>query len=197
MGGGDRRLSRDMKTEEVSLLLRALCFAASRHRNQRRKDQEASPYINHLIDVAQILWEIGRIRDVGTLVAGILHDAIEDTDTSPEDLEAEFGASVRSIVEEVSDDKRLPKQERKRLQVEHAGSCSVPARQIKLADKISNVQDMIDSPPTRWPLERCLEYVDWAEEVVNGLRGTNPALERCFDDLCGRVRQKLATGASR
>jgi guanosine-3',5'-bis(diphosphate) 3'-pyrophosphohydrolase len=183
----------NMKTSvgDLSLVLRALRFAAHKHRDQRRKDEGASPYINHPIAVLQTLWEIGEVHDINTLVAGILHDTIEDTNTCAEELEREFGTEVSSIVEEVSDDKSLPKKLRKRLQIEHARSISVQAREIKLADKICNVQDIMDSPPVHWSLEKQLEYVDWAEKVVNGLRGTNGNLERYFDDLCSKVRAKV------
>jgi guanosine-3',5'-bis(diphosphate) 3'-pyrophosphohydrolase len=147
--------------------------------------------VNHLIAVANNLWEVGEVFDIPTLVAGILHDTIEDTETSPEELEAEFGAQIRSIVEEVTDDKSLPKQVRKQLQIEHAGEASHEARCVKLADKISNVQDLVESPPVEWSLQRRIEYVNWAEAVVNRLRGTNEKLEQRFDALCQEARQKL------
>jgi guanosine-3',5'-bis(diphosphate) 3'-pyrophosphohydrolase len=177
---------------DVSVLLRALSFAAASHRLHRRKDEQSSPYINHPIAVAELLWEAGGIREISTIIAAILHDTIEDTDTSAQEIEEEFGEAVRSVVEEVTDDKKLPKQVRKRLQITHAGKGTEAARQIKLADKISNVQDLVDSPPAGWTLQRRREYVDWAEQVVNGLRGTNPALEQYFDATCARAKRELA-----
>ena len=177
--------------DDIPIILKAFDFAARKHQNQRRKNEQAFPYINHLIAVAEILWDIGEVHDIPTLVAGILHDTLEDTDTSPEELESSFGKEVRSTVEEVTDDKSLPKQVRKRLQVENAGSESLKARYVKLADKIANVQDFFDSPPANWSLERQLEYINWAEEVINGLRGSNKKLERYFDDVCSKARQKL------
>ena len=180
-----------MRDEDLSLVFKAFKFAAHKHRDQRRKDEPASPYINHLIVVAEILWEVGKIRDIHTLVAGILHDTIEDTATFPEDLEEEFGKEICSIVKEVTDDKKLPKEVRKQLQIRHAGGKSFEARQVKLADKISNIRDLIESPPVHWSLTRRLEYVDWAERVINELRGTNEGLERHFDDLCIEARAKI------
>ncbi len=177
--------------DDISLMLKTLKFAAYKHQHQRRKNKQASPYINHLITVSEILWEIGEVRDMNTLVAAILHDTIEDTDTSPEELESTFGKEICSIVKEITDDKSLPKQTRKRLQVEHAGNASLEARYIKLADKIANIQDIIEAPPVNWPLQRQGEYVDWAEEVINGLRGSNEKLERYFDDVCRQARQKF------
>lgn len=179
--------------QEISALLHAFKFAAYKHQHQRRKNQAASPYINHLIEVAEVLWEIGRVRDIDTLVAGILHDTIEDTNTSPEELETTFGAKIRAIVEEVTDDKRLPKQVRKQLQIERAGVASEEARHVKLADKICNVGDLLESPPADWPLQRRIDYVDWAEDVIRGLRGTNTLLEQHFDEVCRQVRQHLLT----
>lgn len=177
--------------EDVSLLLKAFKFAAFKHRDQRRKDERASPYINHPIAVAETLWVKGGVRDFTTLVAGILHDIIEDTDTSPEELEQEFGAEVCNIVKELTDDKELPNTVRKRLQLENIANLSRPARYIRIADKISNVEDIIHSPPARWSLERSEEYVIWAGKVIDGLRGANKALEQHFDQVFSQATQKL------
>jgi guanosine-3',5'-bis(diphosphate) 3'-pyrophosphohydrolase len=127
---------------EPRLLLRALAFAADRHRGQRRKDVDASPYINHPIAVAQALAEIGGVVDAATLVAALLHDTVEDTDTTLDEIEAWFGAEVRGLVAEVTDDKSLPKQRRKELQVEHAPHRSPKARLVKIADKLANLRDV-------------------------------------------------------
>jgi len=182
----------NVNTKDISLILKALTFSADKHRNQRRKGREAAPYINHLIGVAEILWEIGQVRDIPTIVAGILHDTLEDTDTTPEELTREFSAHILSIVEEVTDDKRLPKDERKRRQVERAGTASPEARQIKLADKISNIQDLIQAPPAGWSLQRQRDYVDWGESVIDRLRGSNERLEQHFDRIVQRAREQLS-----
>jgi GTP diphosphokinase / guanosine-3',5'-bis(diphosphate) 3'-diphosphatase len=179
-------------TEEVSLILRAVKFAALKHCDQRRKDERASPYINHPITVAETLWKIGGVRDVTTVVAGILHDVMEDTDTAREELESEFGPEIVSIVQELTDDKQLPKAVRKRRQLENAPHLTLRARQVRIADKISNLADIIHSPPARWPLERRKEYIEWAGNVVDALRGTNPALEQCFDGLLAEARERFA-----
>ncbi len=172
-----------MESVDTGIILQALAFAAHKHRDHRRKDPDHSPYINHLIDVADLLYRVGGVRDTALLVAAVLHDTIEDTHTSPEEIRAAFGQQVLDLVLEVTDDKALPKAERKRLQVEHAPNRSLPAKQLKLADKISNVRDILHNPPPDWPLERCQEYLDWARQVVDGLRGANPALEAEFDAL--------------
>ena len=173
--------------KDVDLLLRAFQFAARKHRGQRRKGGQASPYINHLIDVAGKLWKVGRVRDITVIAAGILHDTVEDTETSQEELEAEFGKEICSIVLEVTDDKSLPKPVRKRLQVEHASSLSYKAALIKLADKISNITDIIESPPAGWSHEQKRGYISWGGEVINEIRGTNERLERYFDELCEKA----------
>src|SRR5215204_3255095 len=121
---------------DALLLLKALKFSAEKHRNQRRKDREASPYINHPIDVVELLMRVGGVTDNDVLVAAILHDTVEDTATLPEEVEEHFGGRVRSLVLEVTDDKRLAKEERKRRQVSEAPHKSMGAKQIKLADKI-------------------------------------------------------------
>lgn len=167
--------------ENTGLLLRALRFSADKHRNQRRKDIAQSPYINHPIEVVQLLWEVGGVRDMNILLAAILHDTIEDTETRPEEICAAFGEPVMSYVLEVTDDKSLPKGERKRMQVESAPKKSFGAKLVKLADKSCNIRDLVTRPPEEWTVERRREYLLWSEKVVAGLRGTNPALEAYYD----------------
>jgi guanosine-3',5'-bis(diphosphate) 3'-pyrophosphohydrolase len=166
---------------DTAMVIRAAAFAAHKHRDQRRKDAAASPYINHPLALASILAVEGGISDPSTLCAALLHDTVEDTDTTPDELERDFGIEVRRIVEQVTDDKSLPKAERKRAQVDHAAHSSDMAKLVKLADKIANLRDMAVSPPADWPLQRRQEYFDWAREVVDQLRGVNPRLEALFD----------------
>jgi len=163
---------------ELALLLKALAFAAHKHRDQRRKDAEASPYINHPIALADVLVNEGGVTDYEVLCAALLHDTVEDTATTHEELVDAFGSRIARMVAEVTDDKQLPKQERKRLQIEHAPHLSEGAKQIKLADKISNVRDVTHRPPAKWSLERRKEYLDWTEQGVSGLRGSNPTLDK-------------------
>ena len=155
---------------DIALILRAASFAAHKHRDQRRKDPEASPYINHPLALACVLSVDGGVTDAATLCAALLHDTVEDTDTTPAEIEAAFGAEVRLIVEEVTDDKALPKAERKRAQVDHAAHIGDKAKLVKLADKICNVRDVASSPPA-----------DWSHEVIDQLRGVSAALEAVFD----------------
>ena len=168
--------------DDVHRLIRAIDFAAGRHRSQRRKDEEASPYINHPIALTEVLKVEAGVSDLDVLIAALLHDTIEDTETTKEELEEEFGPRIAGIVAEVSDDRSLPKAERKRLQVSHARTLSHGAKLVKLADKICNLRDMLDAPPARWDLTRRQEYFDWAKEVVGNLRGTNARLEALFDE---------------
>jgi guanosine-3',5'-bis(diphosphate) 3'-pyrophosphohydrolase len=168
------------------LLTRALAFAARKHRDQRRKDAEASPYINHPIALAELLVHAGGIDDPVVLAAALLHDTLEDTETTLAELRAAFGAEIAAIVAEVSDDKSLEKQERKRLQIEHAPALSHRARLVKLADKTCNLRDVADHPPAGWSLRRRQEYFDWARSVVDRIRGTHAALESVFDAAYAR-----------
>ena len=159
----------------------ALAFAAEKHRHQRRKDVDASPYINHPIELARVLSAEGDVTDRVPLLAALLHDTVEDTDTTEAELAARFGAAVAAVVMEVSDDTSLPKAERKALQVEHAAHLSREARLVKLADKICNLRDVASNPPAQWPIERRREYFDWGARVIDGLRGVHPGLEAVFD----------------
>jgi GTP diphosphokinase / guanosine-3',5'-bis(diphosphate) 3'-diphosphatase len=177
--------------QDFGMFVHALRFAADKHQSQRRKGSTQLPYVNHLIRVTDILWRVGEVRDVSTLLAALLHDTLEDTNTTAGELEALFGAEVLAIVQEVTDDKTLPKATRKQLQIEHAPYLSNDARLIKLADKIDNVYDVSHDPPKDWPHERMVAYLDWAEAVVAGLRGVNVALEAHFDAVLHEARETL------
>ena len=165
----------------MNLLLDALAFAAAKHRNQRRKDVDASPYINHPIALARVLSVEAGIHDETVIAAALLHDTIEDTETTYDELLARFGPAVASIVAEVTDDKNLAKAERKALQVAHAPHMSQGAKWVKLADKTCNLRDVASAPPAGWPLRRRQAYFDWAKAVIDGVRGTHPQLEALFD----------------
>ena len=175
----------------LALLTSAADFAAKKHKGQRRKGANREPYINHPLEVAKLLAEVGRIDTVEILAAAILHDTIEDTDTTEEELQGIFGSEIVSIVLEVTDDKSLPKQERKRLQIEKAPNLSVGAKHVKLADKISNVEDMTENPPEHWSVRRRIEYVEWGIAVVHGLKGVNSELETAFDAAAERAKTAL------
>ena len=177
---------------DLTLFLKALNFSADKHRHQRRKDTAASPYINHPIEVASILWTIGKVYNETIIIAAILHDTIEDTNTTAEEIRTLFGDAVAKLVLEVSDDKKLPKQERKQNQIIHSPHLSLGAKQLKLADKISNVHDIAYAPPNDWPRQRRIDYLQWAEAVINGLRGASEPLERYFDETLIQARQKIA-----
>jgi guanosine-3',5'-bis(diphosphate) 3'-pyrophosphohydrolase len=172
----------------MHLLLRALDYAADRHRDQRRKDLRQTPYVNHLITVADLLANVGGIADADVLVAAVLHDVVEDAGVTNEEVAERFGSDVASLVAEVTDDKSLDNHERKRLQIVHAPNLTARARAIKLADKIANVTDVIERPPATWTRRRCAEYLAWSAAVVAGCRGVNTELERRFDEVLERGR---------
>jgi guanosine-3',5'-bis(diphosphate) 3'-pyrophosphohydrolase len=173
-------------------LLAAIHFAAQKHRDQRRKGAEQAPYINHPIEVAELLWRVGAVEEETPLLAAILHDTVEDTDTSPDEIEQRFGAQVRQVVMEVTDNKSLPKIRRKQLQVEHAPVISRHAKLVKLADKISNLRTMLESPPLGWNESRLAEYILWGQQVVAGLRGVNEGLEQEYDSLLARAKSTFS-----
>ncbi len=165
----------------MNKILAAIAFAANKHRNQRRKDAAASPYINHPIALANVLANEAGIDDERVLIAAILHDTVEDTETTAQELVRFFGQEIADIVLEVTDDKSLLKAERKQQQIDHAPTISRRAKLVKLADKICNLRDIANSPPAGWSLRRKQEYFDWAKAVIDGLRGVHPSLEFLFD----------------
>jgi (p)ppGpp synthase/HD superfamily hydrolase len=185
------------KMDGTGLILRALEFAAFRHKDQTRKGKGKAPYINHPIQVANLLANEGGEKDPVLLASSILHDVVEDTvETSEEKQELIkqileiFGEQILSLTLEVTDDKSLEKTDRKRLQIEEAPHKSDNAKKLKIADKIMNVRDITDDPPAWWPLQRILEYFDWSEKVVAGLRGVNKKLEDIFDECLRNGRLK-------
>lgn len=185
----DMRIS---SASQLSPVLRAAHFAAGKHRMQRRRDADSTPYINHPLALAVLLASEAMVDDPIVLCAALLHDTVEDTETSFEELAAAFGDEVADIVREVTDDMSLAKSERKRLQVEHAAGISRRAKLVKLADKICNLRDIETAPPMGWSAQRKAEYVAWAIQVVAGLRGVHAGLERTFDETAERLAGALA-----
>jgi guanosine-3',5'-bis(diphosphate) 3'-pyrophosphohydrolase len=181
-----------MTDHELDKLFVTLEFAMYKHRNQRRKDRENIPYINHPIEVMTILWKRGAVRDLATLLGALLHDTLEDTETTEAELDSHFGAEVAHIVREVSDNKSLPKMLRKQQQIDHAGNLSRAACEIKIADKIANVQEILDNPPQGWSRRRRWEYIQWATEVVENLAHQNPFLTDYFHGLVHRGKAQLS-----
>jgi GTP diphosphokinase / guanosine-3',5'-bis(diphosphate) 3'-diphosphatase len=176
---------------DLATIFEALTYASKMHSKQRRKDNQDTPYINHPIDVARMLATTGGISDASTLAAAILHDTVEDTEATAEDIERLFGSKICKLVLECTDNKSLPKKERKRLQVVNAPHKSNSAKCIKMADKISNVRDISDCPPAFWTMGRMVEYLDWAEEVVAGLRNANAPLAELFDKTLETARVSI------
>ena len=174
-----------------TLILKAAHFSAQKHSTQRRKDENESPYINHPISVALAIAQIGGVDDPEILAAALLHDTLEDTETTPEELEDEFGKKVCEYVLDVTDDKTLPKDERKRRQIEHAKKISNGAALIKLGDKISNVTDVINNPPEDWDNNRRKEYLDWAEKVIENCPKVNDKMENKFQEIIKQGREAL------
>ena len=167
--------------KSIQSILNAANFAASKHAAQKRKGAAAEPYINHLIEVAHLASLALSEPDPNLIIAALLHDVIEDCGVTKDELTKQFGSDVANLVMDVTDDKSLPKAERKRLQVVNASKISARAQIIKLADKISNVRAILTSPPADWSLERQREYLEWATKVVNNLSVANPVLKADFD----------------
>jgi len=173
----------DLIDFSVGRVVKAANFAALKHINQRRKGNE-SPYINHPLAVAYNIFNIGKVADADTLIAAILHDTVEDTNTTLEEIEREFCPKVRNIVHECTDDKSLPKVERKKLQIAHSFHLTREAKLVKLADKLNNLTDIATGPvPKGWHKHILQGYYVWAFFVVKGLRGTNAGLEYALDEI--------------
>lgn len=180
--------------EDTARIIRALRFAAEKHQNQTRKNQARSPYITHPIGVAGHLIDVGHVRDPDILIAALLHDTVEDTSTTFEEIKGEFGAKVEGYVREVTDDRSLPRSERRKLQIEHAPQKSPGAAMVKLADKFYNLTDLSREIPREedgapWPTERVDGYFAWAKRVADALPEVNPALKQAVDALIAAHEQ--------
>jgi (p)ppGpp synthase/HD superfamily hydrolase len=174
---------------EVQRILAAAHFAAEHHKGQKRKGEAGEPYVNHLIEVAELIATSSDLLDANLVMAGFLHDTIEDTNVTPQQLEQSFGKDVAALVLEVTDDKSLPKEQRKALQVQNAHKKSPRAQTLKLADKISNLRALLSTPPANWPAQRKREYFDWAREVVSRLTHPNAALKAEFERTYARIHE--------
>jgi len=180
---------------DLILILKAASFAAEMHRGQLRKDAESTAYINHPLNVTRILAEEGGIVDAEILACALLHDTIEDTETSKEELALHFGERIASIVAELTDDKTITdKDERKRLQVFNAPHKSAAAALVKLADKTANVRDVGSRPAVGWTIARRLEYLDWAQRVVGALPVREHRLNEIFNESVSNSRRLIASG---
>ena len=176
---------------DVLLIARAWNFSAERHAKQRRKGEAQEPYMNHLAEVAELVAAATEGHDANLVAAAVLHDTVEDTATLLGELASIFNADIAGLVAEATDDKRLDKVERKRLQVEHASAKTARAKILKLADKISNLRSLVKSPPADWSLERKSEYLSWSRDVVQGLRGASAWLEARFDEAAETLERSL------
>lgn len=181
MTAAARRAAAVLSAADLALILKAAAFAAERHRKQRRKDLHATPYINHPLALASTLTVEAGVTDAEVIAAALLHDTLEDTETTAAELREAFGERVAAIVQEVTDDPDLDNDDRKQRQIDHAPHLSPGAKLVKLADKISNLRDVAERPPHAWGLARKREYFDWTARVVAGLRGAHAGLEALFD----------------
>lgn len=169
----------------------ALQFAATKHQGQFRKGEKETPFINHPIKVAALLAENGEAQNENLLIAAILHDVIEDTDATATDLKMMFGETICNLVLECTDDKNLPSWERKQFQINYAPKASLNAKKLKLADKICNVLDIREDPPTGWSVERKLAYLQWSKAVYAGLKGVNPNLDSLFEQEFSKTKNTI------
>jgi guanosine-3',5'-bis(diphosphate) 3'-pyrophosphohydrolase len=175
----------------IEPVLAAASYAAEKHAQQRRKGLAGVPYINHLLEVAHLIAANADAADTNLIIAALLHDVVEDTPVSIAEVEQQFGSDVAGLVAEVTDDKSLPKEKRKALQVQNAPRKSPRAQLIKLADKISNLRSIIATPPTDWSYERKRQYFDWAKQVVDGLPAPNGRLKAEFDRIYSQFDERV------
>jgi (p)ppGpp synthase/HD superfamily hydrolase len=175
----------------ICLVTEAAEFAARRHTGMVRKGRGNEPYVNHLAEVAHLLAVATDGADAELVAAGWLHDTIEDTETTREELAEEFGVRVADIVAEVTDDMSFTKDQRRQRQIEDAPHKSPDAKLVKIADKISNVSARLLPHPSEADREELANYVAWAEKVVAGCRGVNAMLDRTFDTTAELARSTL------
>jgi len=169
--------------------MKAIEFAAEKHKYQRRRGYDRLPYINHPIKVANLLIEIG-CGESNLIVSALLHDVLEDTETTVEEIQEHFGTEVLNTVLELTDDMNLPYAERKRLQIEKAPSLSKDARKIKIADKLCNIRDIMEYP-LDWDDPEKMEYLLWSEKTISAVGSSDRSLEKLFADEIKRGKKRL------
>lgn len=179
------------RSPDIRRVMAALAFAARAHANQRRKGAAQEPYVNHLIEVAELVAEATGGGDEDALIAALLHDVVEDTPITAEELAAQFGAEVARVVVENSDDMTLPKDARRRARIESAPRKSARARLVKSADLISNLRAMAASPPAGWPVDRKLGYLEGCRALMDAARGPNPWIEARFDETAAETERAI------
>lgn len=179
------------KPTDIGRIIQAAHFSADKHRDQRRKGSRNTPYINHPLEVAERLNRIGGVENADVLVAAILHDTIEDTETTAAEIEQLFGRDVARLVTELTVDKEPYWTVRKRNEIDDAPKLSANAKLIKLSDKTSNVADTVSNPPGEWTLQRRRDYLEFAGLVADGCRGINVALDAEFDRVMAEARAKI------
>jgi (p)ppGpp synthase/HD superfamily hydrolase len=114
-----------------------------------------------------------------------------------EEIAERFGDDAASLVAEVTDDKSLPKETRKALQVEQAPAKSPRAQALGAADKIANVRSVVTSPPANWSFERRVEYVRWARQVVGRYGRLNARLAAEFEQLNAELQEWEKSGGTK
>lgn len=167
-------------SKELCMVLRAAFFAGEKHKDQRRKDANQTPYINHPLEVAFILMEEGGVTDAATLAAALLHDTIEDTNTTREELALIFGREISDLVVELTDLKTTAPEIKKQSELEHAKHLTPKAKLVKLADKTANIRDLVTMPPADWDLRRKKDYFDFAHEIAEITGEVSPELLAVF-----------------
>ena len=176
----------DHTKNAVSVVTRAAFFAAEAHKGQHRKSDN-SPYVNHPLGVANMIVVLGNVTNENVVAAAMLHDTIEDTKITEQDILTHFGETIAHIVLEVTDDKSLPQVTRKKFQIDHAHAKSYEAKLVKLADKLHNLTSLLSLPPGGWCRDRIQGYFVWSKFVIDELRGTNEGLEKALDDVFTRT----------
>jgi guanosine-3',5'-bis(diphosphate) 3'-pyrophosphohydrolase len=181
---------KSMTSQEIQEICSGIDFAAEKHRFQTRKNKEKTPYISHPIGVAYNLMRVGEVREISIIIGALLHDTIEDTQTTFEEIESKFGKHVAGLVREVTDDKSLATEARKRFQVINASQKSKGAAQIKLADKLFNLNDLYNNPPPDWTQTRIDRYYEWAQSVIDRLPPANDKLHAAVEEIINQYWEK-------
>jgi (p)ppGpp synthase/HD superfamily hydrolase len=147
---------------QIEKLFEALEYASKLHKDQRRKGNGGSPYVNHLIEVASLLSRVAEVTDHEVIIAAILHDVLEDTEAREGDIFDRFGGTVLAYVKHVTDDKLLSLEKRRIAQLKSIENSSSQIQLIKLADHCSNIASL----PPSWDRARLESYISWSHSIA-------------------------------
>jgi len=181
-----------LNEKDAEAVLGAAIFATEKHKSQVRSNEKKTPYIIHPIEVADLVMKIGHVYDKDVLITALLHDVMDDTQTTYEQITSLYGTKVSSYLEEMTSKQGLSLKEQKKQQIMQAFRQNPSVAIIKLSDKLSNLKTLATSPPPSWSRDRIDQYFQWAQTVIENLPESNQLLKKAVKNVISDYWEKQA-----